>query len=546
MSLRHRVALGFFAAISATGLVGGAQAAGVTPVLTFTTVLSNANPSFPGEDVTFFAKAGTSGGGTISFQLDDINVIGCVDLPTTSIDIAARAASCTIRFATPGQYEITAFYSGDQYFAASTGSVMQVVLAPEVTGATVVGNPYGAFTVQGATLNGNTLGNFGNDVVLNLGPNAAPGTFQIEFDTFRLGPGQTFTVNPGAAGQGVQLIVNGGDRMIVSGSVRGTGNLAIRLDAPSGLNVNPGGTVDGGGGLFVDTLNGSFFAGDSVVNNGILDGGSNLDLYGSRFTGGGIYAGDAIELHTYGSTNNPENGQHYLDNGIDLYPGAQVMRAGPNDVATAPFTVLINAYGTQPQVINLKLNGSPSVWMPSAWPGSFPFPANNAVIAPGATRAAGVPEPAYGGGQMILNATGPLVLYDGGAGGTANLVFPGGVVLRSLVSIDFAGVTLNQGWTTTGRAFQGVFVEAPVITDSKSPRIKVYSNDLNWINFSTVPAKPVQALRLVRNGDGSASFANADVVSTHLNSYSLVTEAAADGLCWTCLINPQQVDLTGP
>ena len=85
-----------------------------------------------------------------------------------------------------------------------------------------------------------------------------------------------------------------------------------------------------------------------------------------------------------------------------------------------------------------------------------------------------------------------------------------------------------------------------MITDSQEPKIRIYSNDLNWINFSTMPGKPVQAFRLVRNGNGSASFAAADIVATHLNTYSLVTETAAQGGCWTCLINFDNIDMTGP
>ncbi len=106
------------------------------------------------------------------------------------------------------------------------------------------------------------------------------------------------------------------------------------------------------------------------------------------------------------------------------------------------------------------------------------------------------------------------------------------------------GVLINQGWTTTGRTFQGVFLEAPTITSPSL--ILVYSNDLNWVNFSTMPGTFVRAWTLVKNGNGSSSFAIADSTAPHVNTYSTLSEAAANGECWTCLVNNVPVDMHGP
>ena len=130
-------------------------------------------------------------------------------------------------------------------------------------------------------------------------------------------------------------------------------------------------------------------------------------------------------------------------------------------------------------------------------------------------------------------------------GGTADLVFPGGIVLKAGTAIDFNGVRVDQGWTTSGQPFQGLFFEAPAIGNSKG-LIQLYSNNLNWSNFSTFPTSFVRASTLQRNPNGSASFAAADGVAPHLNTYSVLIDAAAKGQCWTCLQNTQPVNMYGP
>jgi hypothetical protein len=56
----------------------------------------------------------------------------------------------------------------------------------------------------------------------------------------------------------------------------------------------------------------------------------------------------------------------------------------------------------------------------------------------------------------------------------------------------------------------------------------------------------VRAFSLKRNGDGSASFAAADTVAPHLNTYSVIQGAAATGGCWVCLVNTAPVNMYGP
>ena len=127
--------------------------------------------------------------------------------------------------------------------------------------------------------------------------------------------------------------------------------------------------------------------------------------------------GNAIGVHTFGNANNPVNGAYYLQNGLQLYP------TSGNTIA-----LTLNGYGPGKQVFNLFANGNATAWMPSAWPAGVNLPPNNAVVMPGGARPPGVPEPAYGGGSMILQASGSLTLVNGG---TNDFVFPGAIVLKA-------------------------------------------------------------------------------------------------------------------
>ena len=95
---------------------------------------------------------------------------------------------------------------------------------------------------------------------------------------------------------------------------------------------------------------------------------------------------------------------------------------------------------------------------------------------------------------------------------------------------------VNQGWTTTGQAFQGTLFQSPNIV-STAGNIQVLSNNLNWVNFSTMPHAPVRAWTLARAADGSARYFAADSSVPHLNTCSILIEAAAAGQCWVCLVN---------
>jgi len=265
-----------------------------------------------------------------------------------------------------------------------------------------------------------------------------------------------------------------------------------------------------------------------LVNQGTVDGGSALWLYGGNITGGGAFRGNGIGLVTYGNANNPVNGQQYLANGLTLAPSS-----GSN------VQLAIGHYGPAPQVMNLSVNGNAAVWMPSAWPASYDIPTNTLPVLSGAIRAAGTRDPDYGAGSLIVQATGDLSL---GAGSPRDFVFPGGIVLKAGGTLDLAGVFVTNGWTASGTAFQGMYFESPSIV-STGGAIEVLTNNLNWINFSTLPAAVVQAWQLVQQPDATVQYVPADSTAPHLNTYSTLINANAAGQCWTCLMNVAPVTI---
>ena len=400
---------------------------------------------------------------------------------------------------------------------------------------TVVGNPYGPLSVQGGTLTGSLVSNLQPGAVIQLGSTAgaAGSVAEIDFQTLAIAPGNTLTVRSGAPGQSLVLYNASSSPSSIAGTLQAQGGNgapppALILRDPNGIDIAAGALVSAPAGLTLDTLGVTSAAGKPVTNAGVLDGGPSLALHGARVTGGGAYKGNATFIGVTGHANNPVNGAHYLANGIQLYPST-----GGNVDLT------LNAYGSTPQVLNIMINGDGTVSMPSAWPPGATVRANNAVIPPGGSRPAGVPEPAYGGGSMIVQARGSLQVTSGP---TNDFTFPGAIAMKSGGTLDLNGVVINQGWTVTGKQFQGVFFESPEIV-SPAGFIQVLTNSPNWINFSTRPQQHVRTWSLAPNASGGASYAVADSFATHLNSYSATIEAAANGECWTCLINPNSVDM---
>ena len=169
--------------------------------------------------------------------------------------------------------------------------------------ATVISNPYGPLSVQGATLVGNTISNMSNNVVIQIGN--LPGTpgvaAEIDLQGFNLGPGGQLYVRSGAAGQFVYLVDQSPNPSVIAGLVvandfGGGGFPILYLKNRNGMTINAGGAIAGQDGIGVDTLAGGWSAGQPLVNNGVIDAGSSMELLASKITRSGEFRGDSITL----------------------------------------------------------------------------------------------------------------------------------------------------------------------------------------------------------------------------------------------------------
>ena len=417
--------------------------------------------------------------------------------------------------------------------AKSMHSAPQGMLAMPGT-AVVVSNPYGDLTVIGGTLVGNVISDLQPNASIQLGPLAGSGSdaLTLHFQGFDIGAGNTLTFRSGAPSQVVIVVnVDGTSSTIAGGLLALGGNGALPpylyLANPNGIAVTPGGSIASTTGLTIDTLGVTDLVGEVLVNEGVIEGGAYLRLHSARINGGGAFRTNNAHVSTFGNANNPVHGAYYLSNGLQFYPSSGTL-----------VELTLNDYGIVPQFLNFMVNGDAYVLMPSVWPPAWSEPPNNLPVPLGGVRPAGVPEPSYGGGSMIVQASGSLTLRNSSSG---DFVFPGAIVLKAGGALNLNGVLVNQGWTATGRAFQGVFFESPNIVSSDL--IRVATNNLNWVNFSTFPQAHVRTWQLVPMPDGSLQYVTADTVAPHLNTYSLVTEIAASGGCWLCVVNTTPVDM---
>jgi len=495
---------------------------------TSTTVLaSNANPAMTGTSVTLQATVtGAAPTGTVAFFDNGSIIPGCGATPIAGSG-NVKNGFCAISGLATGNHTLTAAYAGDGGNQPSTSPpVQQTMVAATAATCYITNNPYGTLSVTGGTVNGTTVTLMPPNTTVQFGSTTNSNAyFLLECPDFSWPANATLTVRSGAAGQMLVIKNSGLQAMAIAGSItaQGGGGAAapqLYLWSPPGMAIGATASVTGVSGLTLDTLRNSS-SGSPLTNAGMVDGGTFLGLVGASIKGAGAFKGNEVDVQTFGTVNNPVAGAQYLGNSLQVYPSSGT------DVA-----LLLNTFGTSPQFINVKVNGNGLVWMPSAWPSTFTLPPNSAPLPAGGTRPAGITEPSYGGGSIILQTTGTMTLYRGGAN---DFAFPGGIALKAGGRLDINGVTINQGWTTTGRSFQGIYLEAPAIT-SATP-VQVWSNDLNWTNFSVQPTGHFQVSRLKAQFDGSAFFVPADSEAPHLNIYSTLIDAAANLQCWTCLVN---------
>ncbi len=98
------------------------------PTATTTTVVSSVNPSAAGQQVVYIATVSPApDGGTVAFADGGSTISGCRAQPVGTI---TGTAICPVTYTSAGTHSITAAYSGDTAFAASTSAALPQTVNP--------------------------------------------------------------------------------------------------------------------------------------------------------------------------------------------------------------------------------------------------------------------------------------------------------------------------------------------------------------------------------------------------------------------------------
>jgi hypothetical protein len=170
---------------SSGSLSGGQTVKQPSANATTTAVTSSANPSTPGQSISFTATVSASGGsgaptGTVQFVIDGSNVSGSVSLVNAG---GRTTASYTTSSLAVGTHTVSAIYSGDSNFASSSGSLSggQTVNQPTATGTTTTVTSSASPAVSGESVT------FTATVSASGGSGTPTGTVQFAIDGSNVG-----------------------------------------------------------------------------------------------------------------------------------------------------------------------------------------------------------------------------------------------------------------------------------------------------------------------------------------------------------------------
>ena len=183
-----------------TGSTSAALTQTVNKITTTTTVASSANPSIIGAQVTYTATVSpVPDGGTVTFTDGGTTITGCGAQPVDS----SGTATCQVTYNAVGSHTITAAYSGDATYKASTSAALTQQVAYKVQllyNQAKANNSGSTVSVKLQLLNaaGTNLSAAGITVtVTGLSPSPAPGkapTGTFTFLTLDQGPGYQLNI----------------------------------------------------------------------------------------------------------------------------------------------------------------------------------------------------------------------------------------------------------------------------------------------------------------------------------------------------------------
>ena len=135
----HNITASYGGDANFTGSTSAALTQTVSKVATATTVTSSANPSAAGGQVTYTATISPApDGGTVAFTDGTTTIAGCGAQP---VNTGTGTATCQVTYATAGTHAITAAYSGDATYAASTSAPLTQTVNKITTATTLSAAP---------------------------------------------------------------------------------------------------------------------------------------------------------------------------------------------------------------------------------------------------------------------------------------------------------------------------------------------------------------------------------------------------------------------
>ncbi len=166
----------------------------VNKKITTTAVSSSLNPSTVGEAVTLTAKvSATAATGTVEFRQAGVTIAGCAAQPVSS-----GTAMCSVAGLAAGGHGMTAAYSGDSSYAASTSPGLTQTVNKKVT-TTAVSSSLSPSTVGGAVT-----------LTATVGPAVATGTVEFKQSGVVMGGCSAQAVSSGIATCTVTNLAAGG------------------------------------------------------------------------------------------------------------------------------------------------------------------------------------------------------------------------------------------------------------------------------------------------------------------------------------------------
>ncbi|HLV99849.1 MAG TPA: Ig-like domain-containing protein, partial [Ktedonobacterales bacterium] len=383
------------------------------------TVSTAANPSFPGQNVTFTATitivapgSGTPTG-TVQFQIDGSNAGSPVAVSTVGGITTATFSTTTL---TPGSHTITASYSGDTNASASTAPAITQVIAKATTSTTLAASL--AATVAGqsitftATVSSTSPGTPTGVVIFSDGStslgqgtlNTVGGTTTATFTTSSLAVGShtltasysgdgtntaststaltqlvakassttTLAASANPSGMGQNVTFTATITILAPGSGTPTGTVQFQID---GSNAGSPVAVSTVGGITTASFSSSSLSVGSHTITASYSGDGNLTASSGPLAGGEIITGGAVGNVT--ATLDPATGLLHIsgDGGNNVLTISQAA-AGGLQIAGVSTTVNQSA---NPQTFNLVtgltiflLNGNDSVTLSKfSLPGSI-------------------------------------------------------------------------------------------------------------------------------------------------------------------------------